>query len=268
MNQGISKFSLEFREIIVKVIKEDFYLKKDSSRSLPEVLIERQKSLLDNINGFVVISNYTTGLYEYVSDGIYSHLGHDVRNYTNEELTDFLISIIKEDHRDFLLNCILPVALNYFKEHSTFSTGQDYRYTCCLKVKNHNRNYSWYLVDTVIIEADENGFPIRTLITCTNINQFKKDEILYYNIMKKNSDGIYEVMLEGTADNKAKELKLTKRELEIINLISQGYTNRQLAEKLFISLNTVQTHRKSIMKKTQCTGIAELTNFAFSRGLL
>ena len=267
MEEHSSKFSVEFRDILVKVIKEDLYLKK-SSIADPAVLVEKHKSLLDNINGFVVLSNYTTGLYEYISDGVYSHLGYDLRKYSNSQLTDFMISIIKDDHREFMLNSLLPVVFKYFKEKSTFTTGPDYRYTVCLELKNVFGDYQWYLVDTVLIEVDESGFPIRTLITCTNINQFKKDDCIYYNIMKKNNDGVYEVMLEGTADKKISELKLTKRELEIINLISRGLTNKQIAEKLFISVNTVQTHRKSIMKKTQCTGTADLTNFAFSRGLL
>jgi DNA-binding CsgD family transcriptional regulator len=123
-------------------------------------------------------------------------------------------------------------------------------------------------VDTVIIEVSDFGFPVRTLITCTNINHFKKDECLYYNIVKKNSDGIYQVMLEGIANNINDDYKLTAREIEIVNLIAQGNTNKQIANKLFISLNTVQTHRKSILRKTKCNGTAELTNFAFARGLL
>jgi DNA-binding NarL/FixJ family response regulator len=138
-----------------------------------------------------------------------------------------------------------------------------------MKMKNIYDVYEWYLVDTVIIEVNQTGFPMRTLITCTNIHQFKKDECVYYNIVKKNSDGIYELMLEGKADNIKDDYKLTPREIEIINLIAQGNTNKQIAHRLYISLNTVQkTHRKSILRKTKCSGTAGLTNFAFVRGLL
>ena len=115
---------------------------------------------------------------------------------------------------------------------------------------------------------DEHGFPLKTLITCTNINQFKKDTCLYYNILKKNQDGVYEVMLEGTENNEFDNYKLTHREIQIINLISEGYSNKLIADKLSITLHTVKSHRKNILKKTQCHGTAELTNFAFSRGLL
>src|SRR5207253_2545616 len=44
-------------------------------------------------------------------------------------------------------------------------------------------------------------------------------------------------------------VKLTKRELEIIRLISEGLTSQQMADKLFISHRTVETHRANLMKK-------------------
>jgi DNA-binding CsgD family transcriptional regulator len=268
MEQPVSKFSLDFRNLMVKVIKEDFYLNNNTTKIDPAELSRKYKSLLDHINGFVLISNYTIGGYEYISDGVRSHLGYDLRNHTNAEMTDFMISIIKDDHRDFMINSLFPIVLNYFKNHSTRATGTDYRFTLCLQLKNIHGAYVWYLIDTALIEVDNSGFPIRGLVTCTNIDQVKRDECIYYHISKKNSSNIYEVVLEGTADNRISELNLTAREIQIINLISQGHTNQEIADKLYISLNTVQTHRKNIMKKTKCSGTAELTNFAFARGLL
>jgi DNA-binding CsgD family transcriptional regulator len=268
MEKLVSQFSVEFREVMIKVIKEDYYLKNKTEKIDPIQLTERYKTILDNINGFVLISNYTTWMYEYVSSGVYTHLGYDVTGYNSAALTDFMISIIQDNHRDFMVNSLLPTVLKYLKEHSTQATGTDYRYTCCLKLRNVYGIYQWYLVDTVLIEVDDTGFPVRTLVTATNIHQFKKDDCVYYNVIKKNSDGVYEVMLEGASDKEIKELKLTPREIQIINLIAQGSSNKQIADKLFITLNTVQTHRKSIMRKTKCSGTAELTNFAFSRGLL
>jgi DNA-binding CsgD family transcriptional regulator len=258
----------QYRSLLIKRVKDAFLHKEPLSAVDRADQVEKYKLLLDNLNGFIVICNYTTGLYEYVSDGIRAHLGYDVKDYSNEELTNFVFSVIHEKHRGFLLNSFLPLVFQYFKEYASHINATDYRYTCGIKVKNVYGSYLWYLIDTVIIEVDENGSPLRTLITCTNINPFKKDDVVYYNLLKKNHDGIYEVMVEGVEDNKKDEYQLTNREVEVINLISQGLTNKEIADKLFISLNTIKTHRKSIMKKTKCKGTAELTNFAFSRGLL
>jgi DNA-binding CsgD family transcriptional regulator len=258
----------EYRNLLVKRVKDSFLFQGNLSPVDRKFMFEKYKSLLDNINGFIIVCNYTTGLYEYISDGIRSHLGYDVRHYDNLQLTNFIFSTIYEKHRDFLLNAYLPVVFKYFKDNAHAIVGTDYRYSCCIQVKNVHDVYQWYLIDTTIIEVDELGSPQRTLITCTNINQFKKDDLVYYNILKKTNGGIYEVLLEGVEDNKKDEYQLTPREVQIVNLISQGFTNKDLANKLFVSIDTVKTHRKNIMRKTKCRGIAELTNFAFSRGLL
>lgn len=54
--------------------------------------------------------------------------------------------------------------------------------------------------------------------------------------------------------------KLSMRELEVLGLIMQGYVNKQIAEKLFISFETVKTHRKNILLKTGMPNTAALIN--------
>lgn len=58
-----------------------------------------------------------------------------------------------------------------------------------------------------------------------------------------------------------KKINLTKRELEITELIKEGLTNQQMAEKLFLSIFTVETHRKNIMQKLQLKNPAALIRF-------
>ncbi|WP_439130706.1 response regulator [Polaribacter sp.] len=62
--------------------------------------------------------------------------------------------------------------------------------------------------------------------------------------------------------------ELTPREKEIIKYISQGFTNKQIGEKLFISPRTVDSHRTNIMKKINVHNVASLIRFAFQNGLI
>ena len=50
-------------------------------------------------------------------------------------------------------------------------------------------------------------------------------------------------------EGRLRELSITRRELEILELIAQGMSNREIAEKLFISLSTVKTHSSSLFNK-------------------
>jgi PAS domain S-box-containing protein len=61
---------------------------------------------------------------------------------------------------------------------------------------------------------------------------------------------------------------LSDRENEIVGLIGWGLTNRQIAERLFISQKTVETHRSRIMKKLDAHKTADLVRHAISEGLL
>jgi DNA-binding NarL/FixJ family response regulator len=61
---------------------------------------------------------------------------------------------------------------------------------------------------------------------------------------------------------------LTPREREILKLIGEGYTNQEIALKLYLSINTVQTHRSRTMEKLNLHSRAELMKYAVKIGLL
>ncbi|MBZ4044142.1 response regulator [Flavobacterium hibisci] len=61
---------------------------------------------------------------------------------------------------------------------------------------------------------------------------------------------------------------LTCRELEIVTLISLEYSGKEISEQLFISTNTVETHRKNIMKKLQTKNTIGLVKYAIKNNLI
>ena len=61
---------------------------------------------------------------------------------------------------------------------------------------------------------------------------------------------------------------LTRREKEVLELIADGMTNAEIAQKLFISVTTVDTHRKNLLSKFETKNTAALIKIAVSRGYL
>lgn len=61
---------------------------------------------------------------------------------------------------------------------------------------------------------------------------------------------------------------LSPREIEIVTLISLEYTGKEISEKLFISTNTVETHRKNIMRKLQTKNTISLVKYALKNNLI
>ena len=121
------------------------------------------------------------------------------------------------------------------------------------------------LVNQMIDDADIAGYVLK--------NIGKKE--LIDALEKISRGGIYfsdEVLLEMT---KASELKkesdeahLTVREIEIVKLIEKELNNKQIAESLFLSERTVETHRKNIFRKTNTKGVGTLAEFVKAHNLL
>jgi DNA-binding CsgD family transcriptional regulator len=63
-------------------------------------------------------------------------------------------------------------------------------------------------------------------------------------------------------------VSITERELEIITLIAEGYTNVEIAEKLFLSPHTVNTHRKNILQKLGVNNTAAIVMYAVKTQLV
>lgn len=85
------------------------------------------------------------------------------------------------------------------------------------------------------------------------------------------SPGVAGVVVEGflnTNGEPAKdEVGLTPREREVLQLVAEGVATRDIATQLHISVKTVETHRRALMKKLDLFTVAELTKYAIRNGL-
>ncbi len=121
------------------------------------------------------------------------------------------------------------------------------------------------LVNEMIEQADISGYVLKNI---------GKQELIGA-LEKIAGGGIYfseEVIneLQTTANKKKQkeESQLTAREIEIIQLIEKEFNNKQIAEALFISERTVETHRKNIFRKTNTNSVIGLVKFAYEYRLI
>jgi DNA-binding NarL/FixJ family response regulator len=82
-----------------------------------------------------------------------------------------------------------------------------------------------------------------------------------FNTATKNNPNLNKPDLKGN-------LALTDRELEIITLISLEFSGKEISDQLFISVNTVETHRKNIMKKLDAKNSISLVKYAIKHQLI
>jgi two-component system nitrate/nitrite response regulator NarL len=121
------------------------------------------------------------------------------------------------------------------------------------------------LINEMINDADISGYVLKNI---------GKQELIRA-IEKIAGGGVYfseEVIeeLKRTSQRRKQneEAHLTDREVEIIRLIEKEYNNRQIAEALFISERTVETHRKNIFRKTNTNSVIGLVKYAYEHKLV
>jgi two-component system nitrate/nitrite response regulator NarL len=121
------------------------------------------------------------------------------------------------------------------------------------------------VVNEMINDADISGYVLKNI---------GKQELIRA-LEKIAAGGIYfseEVIteLQRTSQRKKENAiaHLTAREIELIRLIEKEYNNRQIAEALFISERTVETHRKNIFRKTNTNSVIGLVKYAYEHKLV
>ncbi len=88
------------------------------------------------------------------------------------------------------------------------------------------------------------------------------------------SPGISEKVIKGfikgvkTQKVEPVDTGLTQREVEVLKLVAEGYTNKMIADRLFISVKTVERHRANVMAKLDLHTPQALTAYAFEKGLI
>lgn len=82
------------------------------------------------------------------------------------------------------------------------------------------------------------------------------------------SDEVSAEMMRVYPEQAAKEIALSQREIEVIELIAKEYTNARIAEALFISERTVETHRKNIFRKTDTKSVLGLLKYCVDKRII
>jgi len=140
------------------------------------------------------------------------------------------------------------------------------------EIKKHNPNIK-VIALSMFGERETISEMLRAGVSAYILKNTGKQELL--NAIDKVSNGgtffsdeVSDVMSKPSTGSFTKEIMLSLREIEVVELIAKEYTNAQIAEALFISERTVETHRKNIFRKTDTKGVIGLLKYCVEKKII
>lgn len=121
-----------------------------------------------------------------------------------------------------------------------------------------------------LMEADIDGYLLKT----DDLEDFEHAVKLLKKDKKAFSSSVADVWSSGRVKNGHQHKQhvtldaLSEREKEVLAAVAEGLNSREVADKLFISFGTVETHRKNIMRKLDAKNVADLVRIAVRAGLV
>ena len=139
-----------------------------------------------------------------------------------------------------------------------YQCNYDYR------LRKSDGTYVRLLEQSTVLHTDARGEITYLAAVCTDITHWKKNEVLTASVISPNGDTC---LVCTSADGAfTRQNALSKREKEILGLVGENYTSREIAERLFISLHTVNTHRRNLVRKTSAKTGSGLVRYALING--
>ena len=121
------------------------------------------------------------------------------------------------------------------------------------------------LVNQMIEDADISGYVLKNIGKKELVKALEK---IYNNGIYFSDEVLQEMTKASEKKRENEEVNLTTREIEIVRLIEKELSNKQIAEQLFLSERTVETHRKNIFRKTNTASVIGLVKYAYEHKLI
>ena len=117
------------------------------------------------------------------------------------------------------------------------------------------------------LKAGAKGFIVKVCAADEIVDAIEEVSAGRFYLCSKVSKYIVQGFLGKTASRKRDGAGLTPKEKEVLQLIAEGYSSKQIAKSFNLSLNTIHVHRNNIMKKLGIHKQTELVRFAIKEGI-
>ncbi len=217
--------------------------------------------LIDSLQTSIVVSfDFYKNNYFFVSDSFNSVFGFH-KNHLPVTSNGWFRNRFHPD--DYIINEGSIWALN-FLYNQPIEKRKDFRLIHEFRIKNDDDKWIRLLIQNEILELDRKGNLWIDLKLCDfSPNQDLNVPGQFIFRSKPTGEVIYSLQGKNSITG-----NISNREKEILGLISEGHKSSQIAEKLFISVNTVNNHRRNMIEKLNVSNSSEAVKMAAKLGMI
>lgn len=242
--------------------KNQDFGQQNSRSQLAEYLNERLLSFFTVGDYYYFIIDVKTLSFDFMSNGIQKVLG-----YAPEEVS--LASMLPLIHPDDY-----PYFVKFEEKVMQFFSGLgpeqvfNYKVRYDYRLKSKSGKYVRVLHQAVTAETDENGSILKTIDLHTDISDLKIVSEPVLSFIGLNGAPSFESIRinDDIGHPDVAGTRLTSREQEILRKIIDGKTSQEIASDFFISKDTVDTHRRNMLKKCNAKNTPEMIKLAVQNG--
>lgn len=257
-----------YRAYLDAISEYDYHIRQADVNEMIQKLISSGKAS-SKYAPVVFLSDYTQRKYIYVDDACFTVLGFTAKYFMEGGVDSYLSKWHPVDFEIFN-NKIFPYNIQ-FLQNLPLDKYQDIVFSYNYRIMNAEGIYLTMLQRFSFIPSNVIGKPIGILGIVLDITHFKTDDSVIHTIEEISNENhirTSKVLFKRTYLPDEKLLTLSRRELEILQLMSGGYSSKQIAGKLGVSIFTINNHRKKMLYKTKTANSTELLNNAVRHGLI
>ena len=236
-----------------------------SSKELTLEVIDQIATLFAAGSYYYYILNFDTLKVDFVHEGIREVLGINSNEFSIPKLAEIMhpedlemISWKEQAAQNFLLNTIpqdeIPI----------------YKVVYLIRLQHKKGNYKTILHKAKAINVSEDGKLLQVIVVHTDITYLNSPFDHKISFISNQRPSYFSILPDSSLELLKNSLKkiLTSREKEIIKKVAEGKSLNDIADQLFVSPHTVNTHKKNILRKSHCKNTTELIARCIREGII
>lgn len=178
---------------------------------------------------------------------------------------DHILETIHPDDMEFVIAAEALIT-KFFKQIIGKDKILNYKMNYSFRSRVKDGSYRLLNHQALLLSLDEHGNSAKSLNIHTLIDHLSNHNTYKISLIGLNGEPSY--MNLSLEDEGKTKIEFSKREIDIIRLISNGKTNEYIAQQLSISPLTVKKHRSNILEKSECNNAAQLIKNCIQQGIL